>query len=177
VTAEPPHHVAVARLRKPHGLKGEITVFPLTGDPEGVFGAGRSLWVVDLTGMVVGGPLVIERSRAYHREWLLKFRGIDTRDALEPWRGSFLGVPATELQPLAGDEVYLHELEGFAVQLEDGTALGLVSRLYELPAGLTLEVQGPRREFLLPYRREFVRGVDREARRLTVALPDGLLDV
>jgi len=40
-----------------------------------------------------------------------------------------------------------------------------------------LEVQGPRREFLLPYKREFVREVDREARRLTVALPDGLLDL
>jgi ribosomal 30S subunit maturation factor RimM len=55
--------------------------------------------------------------------------------------------------------------------------VGLVSGLYELPAGLMLEVQGPRREFLLPYKREFVRGVDREARRLTVALPDGLLDL
>src|SRR6185503_5306519 len=126
VTAEPPRHLAVARLRKPHGLKGEITVFPLTGDPDGVFGSGRSLWVVDLAGMVVGGPLVVERSRAYHREWLLKFRGIDSRDALEPWRGSFLGVPADELQPLEPGEVYLHELEGFAVQLEDGTAVGLV---------------------------------------------------
>jgi len=177
VTAEPPRHLAVARLRKPHGLKGEITVFPLTSDPEAVFGAGRSLWVVDLGGMVVGGPLVVERSRAYHRQWLLKFRGVDSRDALEPWRGSFLGVPAGELPGLASDEVYLHELEGFAVELQDGTAVGLVSKLYELPAGLMLEVQGPQREFLLPYKREFVRGVDRDARRLTVALPDGLLDL
>jgi 16S rRNA processing protein RimM len=152
-------------------------VFPLTSDPETVFGAGRSLWVVDLGGMVVGGPLVVERGRAYHRQWLLKFRGVDSRDALEPWRGSFLGVPARELPGPAADEVYLHELEGFAVELEDGTAVGLVSKLYELPAGLMLEVQGPEREFLLPYKREFVREVDRDARRLTVALPDGLLDL
>lgn len=177
MTAEPPRHLAVARLRKPHGLKGEITVFPLTSNPETVFGAGRSLWVVDLGGMVVGGPLVVERGRAYHRQWLLKFRGVDSRDALEPWRGSFLGVPAAELPGPAADEVYLHELEGFAVELEDGTAVGLVSKLYELPAGLMLEVQGPEREFLLPYKREFVREVDRDARRLTVALPDGLLDL
>jgi 16S rRNA processing protein RimM len=177
VTTEPPRHLAVARLRKPHGLKGEIAVFPLTGDPEAVFGPGRSLWVVDLAGVVVGGPLVIERSRAYHREWLLKFSGVDSRDALEPWRGSFLGLPAGELPAPAADEVYLHELEGFAVQLEDGTAVGLVSGLYELPAGLMLEVQGPRREFLLPYKREFVRGVDRQGRRLTVALPEGLVEL
>jgi 16S rRNA processing protein RimM len=177
VTPEPPRHVAVARLRKPHGLKGDVTVFPLTGDPDAMFAPGRPLWVLDLGGNVVGGPLVVERSRAYHREWLLAFRGIENRDALEPWRGSFLGIPAEDLGPLAPEEVYLHELEGFAVQLEDGQAVGLVSRLYELPAGLTIEVQGPKREFLLPYKREFVRKVDRDARRLTVALPDGLLDV
>jgi 16S rRNA processing protein RimM len=102
---------------------------------------------------------------------------VENRDALEPWRGTFLALPADELPPPVDDEVYLHELEGFAVQLEDGTAVGLVSAVYELPAGLMLEVQGPRREFLLPYKREFVREVHREARRLTVALPDGLLDL
>jgi 16S rRNA processing protein RimM len=177
VTAGTPRHIAVARLRKPHGLKGDLVVFPLTSDPGAAFAPGRSLWVVDLAGTVTGGPLVVERSRAYHREWLLKFRGLENREALEQWRGGFLALPADQVAPPAKGEVYLHELEGFAVQLEDGTAVGLVSALYELPAGLMLEVQGPRREFLLPYKREFVREVDREARRLTVALPDGLLDL
>jgi len=151
-------------------------VFPLTGDPEVVFSPGRSLWPLDLAGAPVGGPFVIERSRAYHREWLLKFRGMESRDALSPWRGSFLGAPADELPAPAADEVYLHELEGFAVQLEDGTSMGLVSGLYELPAGLMLEIQGSRKEFLLPYKREFVREVDRAARRLTVTLPEGLVE-
>jgi ribosomal 30S subunit maturation factor RimM len=51
-----------------------------------------------------------------------------------------------------------------------------VSAIYELPAGLMIEVQGPKREFLLPYRKEFVREVDREGRRLVVVLPEGLLE-
>lgn len=176
MTAEAPRRLAVARLRKPHGLKGEITIFPLTDDPAGVFVPGRALWVLDLEGQVVGGPLAIERSRAYHREWLLKFKGVETRDALEPWRGRFLGLPAEELAPPAEGEVYLHELEGFAVRLEDGTAVGLVSGVFELPAGIMLEVQGPKREFLLPFRREFVRDVDRAGRRLTVTPPAGLIE-
>ena len=176
MTGDAPRHLAVARLRRPHGLKGEVTIFPLTDDPEAVFAPGRALWVLDLEGQVVGGPLVIERSRAYHREWLVKFQGVESRDALEPWRGRFLGLPAEELAPPAEGEVYLHELEGFAVRLEDGTAVGLVSSVYELPGGVMLEVQGPRREFLLPFKREFVRDVDRAGRRLTVAPPAGLID-
>lgn len=176
MTGDAPRHLAVARLRRPHGLKGEVTIFPLTDDPETVFAPGRALWMLDLEGQVVGGPLAIERSRAYHREWLVKFQGVESRDALEPWRGRFLGLPAEELAPPAEGEVYLHELEGFAVRLEDGTAVGLVSGVYELPGGVMLEVQGARREFLLPFKREFVRDVDRAGRRLTVAPPPGLIE-
>lgn len=169
-------HLVVGRLRKPHGLKGDVAVFPLTDEPEVVLAPGRSVWLVGIDGVVSGGPLEIERSRGYHREWLVKFRGYDGREALEPMRGQFLGAPASMLRPPDADEVYIHELAGFAVRREDETPLGVVTDVYELPAGLTIEVQGPKREFLLPFRSEFVKMVDRAARRLTVALPDGLID-
>lgn len=169
-------YVVVGRLRKPHGLKGDCNLFPLTDDPAGIFAPGRQIWVVDLTGDIVAGPLTVERSREYHREWLVKFEGVESRDGLEPYRAHFLGVPADQLSPLADDEVYLHELDGFSVRLPDETPLGLVSAVYELPAGLMIEVQGPKREFLLPYKKEFVRGVDREGRRLVVTPPEGLIE-
>lgn len=169
-------HLVVGRLRKPHGLKGEIAVFPLTDDPAGTFAGGRDLWVLDLAGEPVAGPFRIERSRIYHRECLLKLRGVEDRDAWSPWRGLLLGAPEDSLRPPAAGEVYLHELAGFAVRDDRGQALGVVSAVYELPAGLMIEVQGARREFLLPYRREFVTAVDRAGRRLTVAPPAGLLD-
>jgi 16S rRNA processing protein RimM len=131
---------------------------------------------MNLEGEVVAGPFPIERSRGYHREWLLKLEGIDERDAWTDWRGQFIGVPQERLPAPEGDEVYLHELAGFAVRNETGDPLGIVSDVYEMPAGLMIEVQGPKREFLLPYRKEFVAAVDREARRLTVTPPAGLLD-
>jgi 16S rRNA processing protein RimM len=175
--AEGTRHVVVGRLRKPHGLKGECTLFPLTDDPETIFASGRELWVVNLAGETVAGPLTIEQSRSYHREWLVKFAGVDSRDALEPFRAHFLGVPAEALGPLAEDEVYLHELDGFSVRLADETPLGLVSAVYELPAGIMIEVQGPKREFLLPYKKEFVQQVDRAGRRLVVTPPEGLIEM
>ena len=65
-----------------------------------------------LDGEVVAGPLTIERSRSYHREWLVKFAGADGREALEPWRGLFVAVPPERVTPPKDDEVYLHELDG-----------------------------------------------------------------
>ncbi len=170
-------YLAVARLRKPHGLKGDFSIFPLTSDPATVFAEGQQLVRMGLDGQLIGEPVEIERSRGYHREWLLKFRGVEARDVLDTWRGQFLGAPAEMLAPPGEGEVYLHELEGFSVRQQDGTPLGLVTSMYELASGLTLQVQGPKREFLLPFKKEFVRRVDREQRVLEVELPEGLVDL
>jgi len=102
--------------------------------------------------------------------------GHGERVQLDPFRGQFVGVPASVLSPPADGEVYLHELEGFAVRRPDGSPLGLVSGFYELPGGLTLEIQGPKREFLLPFRKEFVLHVDRDARMMVVEPPEGLVE-
>lgn len=172
MTSGRPDHFAVGRLRKAHGLKGECTVFPLTDEADRLFATGETVWVLNLEGQAVAGPLTIARSRPYHREWLLTFEGHDRREAIEPWHGHFLGVPPDRLRPPDDDEVWLHELEGFAVRAPDGAPMGLVSAVYDLPSGLVIEVQGPKREVLVPYRKEFVTGVDRKARCLTVALSD-----
>lgn len=170
-------HLVVGRLRKTHGLKGECAIFPLTDDPDAVFAVGRPVWVLNLSGEEVAGPLVVERCRSYHREWLITFVGHTSREAVTPWRGMFLGAPTESLAPPKDDEVYIHELSGFALVAPDGTPLGLVTDVLDFPAGLTLEVQGPKREFLVPFRKEFVRELDRDARRLVVSLPDGLMDI
>jgi 16S rRNA processing protein RimM len=175
VTESGPRRLVIGRLRKPHGLKGEFTVFPLTSTPEVVFTPGSKLWRVDLAGEPLG-ELEIESARPYHREWLIKFRGIADRPTLDSFRGAFLSAEAGILTEPEGDEVYLHELDGFSVRDEAGQPLGLVTNLFELASGLMLEVQGPKREFLLPYKKEFVVGVERKERRLVVRVPNGLLD-
>jgi 16S rRNA processing protein RimM len=152
-------------------------VFPLTAEAARVFAVGRSVWLKDLAGETVAGPLVIERCRPFHREWLIAFAGYADRGAVEPLGGLFLAAEASSLTPLEEGEVYQHELVGFAVQDEAEQALGLVTDFSDLPAGLTLEVQGPKREWLLPYRKEFVVRVDRDARKLVVRLPEGMTEI
>jgi 16S rRNA processing protein RimM len=167
--------IVVGRVRKPHGLKGELSIFPLTDDPDAVFVPGRELRVLDLGGSELG-RLKLEAARGYHREWLLRLAGHGDRNAVEHYRGHFLAVARDELPPLEEGEVYLQELVGWSVRDTDDSPLGLVSSVYELPAGPTIEVQGPAREFLLPFRGEYVLETDRERRRLVVQVPDGLLD-
>ena len=170
-------HLVVGRLRKPHGLKGDCAVFPLTGEPELAFEPGSEVWLRNLSGAAVAGPLRIARSREYHRQWLVAFEGHLDVDAVKPWSGCFLEAAEDRLRAPGEGEVYVHELAGFAMVDGHGSALGLVSDVTELPSGLMLLVQGPKREFLVPFRKEFVVEVDRSARRLVVDLPDGMTDL
>ena len=171
--AAPP--IVVGRVRKPHGLKGELSVFPLTGDPDGVFTRGRVLQLVDLEGTVVGS-VTVEQARTYHRECLMRLVDHTRREAVDGYRGLFLAVPRDEMEPLAEGEVYLRELIGWAVRNEADEPLGLVSDVYELPQGAVIEIQGPKREFMLPLRPEYVKRMDRDARRVIVSVPEGLLE-
>jgi 16S rRNA processing protein RimM len=177
MAGEETRHLVVGRLRKPHGLQGDCAVFPLTGDPELAFAPGATVRLKDLAGEVVAGPLVIARSRAYHRQWLVAFADHLAVDAVKPWSGLFVVADASALRPPGDGEVYLHELAGFSVQDRSGSPLGLVSQVTELPSGLMLLVQGSKREFLVPFRKEFVVDVKRSERTLVVELPDGMLDL
>lgn len=72
---------------------------PLVDRAGALFQPKAKLFVVDEARRVIAGPLVLARRRAYHREWLLGFSGVTSREAVEGWRDLFLAV----LEPDAGD--------------------------------------------------------------------------
>ena len=120
---------------------------------------------------------MIERSRPYHRQWLLKFEEVDSRDVLDEWRQRLFGAPQDELAPPQEDELYEHEVPGTRV-LVQGREVGRATGLVDLPGGghlLAVQVEG--REVLIPFRRPIVVRVDRAARRIEIEPPEGLLEL
>ena len=69
-----------------------MAVIPLVENPGAVFGPKARLLIVDEKKQVLAGPLIIARRRAYHREWLLGFVGVTSRDVVEPWRDQFVAT-------------------------------------------------------------------------------------
>ena len=95
-----PTHLVVGLLKKPHGVRGDALIYPVTDQPDAVFALGKRLLLLDREGRETGRELVIERSRAYHRAWLLHFEGIETREALGDLRERHLAIPLAEARPL-----------------------------------------------------------------------------
>lgn len=169
--------IIVGRVRKAHGIRGDVVVEPITDDPDDVFAPGRRLFAGTASGdPAKGAPeLHIDTAQPFKGGFIIHFAEISGRDAAETWRGRFVLVPSDELTPLGDDEVYIHELPGMRVELESGEVVGTVSATYELPQGLTLDVQREAGSVMIPYDR-VVTHVDRAARVIRVDPPAGLLD-
>jgi len=179
VDAPAPELLIVGRLRKAHGIRGALVVEPLTDAPAAVFAAGRRLLVGTPNGDPdpAGRALVVESARAQpDGSVIVQFSGIADRTAAERWRDRYLLAPAGDLQPPADGEVYVHELPGMTVELPSGQSLGSVSGVLDLPQGLALEVTDGARTAILPFHAEFVRHVDRAARRIVAIPPHGLFE-
>lgn len=174
-----PTHLAVGLLKKPHGVKGDALIFPLTDEPDAIFREGRVLAVLDRQGGPTGSTVTVARARAYHRAWLLHFEGIDDRAALEVLRERCLGITMGEARPLEEGEFYLHELIGLRVELRDRTVVGVVRDVYEAPQGWLLNVrrEDGGKDHLIPFAAGVVRRVDRGEGRVVIAPPEGLLEL
>jgi 16S rRNA processing protein RimM len=177
-----PAFIIVGRVRKAHGVRGEVVVEPITDAPDALFASGRRVFAGTATGDLAPNraELHVESSRPFNDGFLVAFGEIPDRTAAETWRGRYLLVPAEEVPALEEDEVYLHELPGMRVELESGELVGTVDATYELPQGLAIDVRrGAPREgetVLLLFDDRTIACVDREARCIVVTPPEGLLE-
>jgi 16S rRNA processing protein RimM len=175
-----PDLAIVGRVRRAHGIYGELVIEPLTDAPDVVFAPGRRLFA----GTVDGDPapdertLVVEESRPFKGGgWIVAFSGLVDRTEAERWRERYLLVPRAELAPIAEDEVYLHDLLGLEVVLHTSSErVGKVTDVYELPQGVMLDVRREKGSVLIPFRPEIVQRVELDARRLIIDPPEGLLE-
>jgi 16S rRNA processing protein RimM len=145
--------VTIGRVVRVHGLRGEVVVEALSDVP-GRFDPGAAV-VVD------GTPHTVTSSRPHQGRLLVTFDGIVDRTAAEGLRGR--EVTATRADVSDQDTYYAHELVGMAVVLEDGTWVGDVVDLVEIPerAGYDLlEVDTDGHRWLLPAADELVEVAD-----------------
>jgi 16S rRNA processing protein RimM len=182
MTTPAPAFLIVGRVRKAHGIRGEVVVELLTDEPDAIFASGRRVFAGNTAGDLARDrqELHVRTVRPFNEGLLVGFAEVPDRNAADLWRGRYLLAPADEVPAPADDEVYLHDLIGMRVELVDGTTVGTVEEVYELPLGLGVDVRRlPPRDgetVLLPWDERTVTSVDRESRIIVVTPPEGLLE-
>jgi 16S rRNA processing protein RimM len=112
---------------------------------------------------------------------VLHFAGIDSITAAETLKGMTVAIPSSERAALAEDEVYIGDLIGCALVNVAGPEPVVVGEIEQVdrtagPVAL-LVVRGAAGEVLIPFAKSFLRKIDLEARRVEMALPEGLVEL
>jgi len=170
----PEELIAVARVARPQGLRGEVVADLLTDFPDR-FAALSELRAVRPGGAV--DVLRLERVRPHKRRVVLKFAGYDTVERPEELRGAQLKVRREELVALPEDFYYGFDLEGCEVMTVAGESLGRVAEVQRHGAAELLAVRGGAREYLIPFALGICREINVAARRIVVDPPEGLLEL
>jgi 16S rRNA processing protein RimM len=169
----------VGRVRRAHGIRGELVVESLTDAPDAIFAAGRRVFAGTRSGDLAPGQpeLQIVRSQPFKGGFIVAFEGIADRTTAETWRDRTLLVPESEIEPPADDQLFIHDLLGMRVSRVNGDEVGEVTDVFELPQGLVIEVRRPRGDsVLLPFDDHTVTSVDAERRTILVDPVEGLVD-
>ena len=169
----------VARIGKPHGLLGEVTVQLHTDDPQRRFADGAVLATQAAAGSGVPRQLTVRSTRVHRGIWLVAFEGIPDRTGAESLRGTRLFVDAVEGLPEDDDEGwYEDELAGLAAVTVDGQEVGTVTALQTGAAQDLLVVRlTTGGEALVPFVESIVPVVDIPGRRVVLDPPPGLLEL
>ncbi len=167
-----PRYLAVGRVLRPHGIRGELRVEILTDYPE---------HLAEVPCLYVGEshtPYPLRGFRFHKGAMLVRLEGCDDRNAAEALRGDYLYVALEDAVPLEEGEYYLFQLEGMEVFTEEGDRLGEIVEVIALPgANEVYVVHGPRGERLIPATREVVQALDLDAGRMIIRPLPGLLEV
>jgi 16S rRNA processing protein RimM len=169
----------VARIGKPHGLLGEVTVQLHTDDPQRRFAAGAVLATQAAAGSGVPRQLTVRSTRVHRGVWLVAFEGVPDRTGAESLRGTRLFVDAAEGLPEDDDEGwYEDELAGLAAVTVDGQEVGTVTALQTRAAQDLLVVRlAAGGEALVPFVESIVPVVDIPGGRVVLDPPPGLLEL
>ncbi|MBX2865742.1 MAG: ribosome maturation factor RimM [Leptolyngbyaceae cyanobacterium MAG.088] len=178
--------LAIGRIVGPHGLNGEVRVYPDSDFPER-FEQPGDRWLLK-PGASQPEPITLVKGRFQEGKglYILKLGGIDSRDQAEALRNTQLLVAADDRLPLEPGEFHVGDLMGLAVILQaTGENLGTVIDVYRagndlLEVALDTDSSEPvkttPRTVLIPFVEAIVPVVDLKQRRVEITPPAGLIE-
>lgn len=168
-----PDLVCMGFLGKAHGIKGEISMKWLGETPP-----------------AAGMPVLLEKGseepraceilsvRLHKDRYLIFLKNVENRTMAEQLSGSAIFVEKSSLPPLDENEVFLDELIGYDVFLENGNYAGKLDHV-EFPANQQIWVisKPGEEDFLFPAREASILEIDGNEKKIIINPPSGLWEL
>ena len=165
--------IAIGRITKSIGIKGELRVQPLTEHAERFNGVREVALGESNTGDKV---FEIQSVRIARDHVVLKVSGIDSREEADAVKGRYVLIPDEKAVKNPEDTYFIHDLIGMTVTTDKGVEAGEIVDVVRLPGGDTWIIKQGSREILIPGVKEFIRNVDVKGRTVEIHTIEGLLE-
>lgn len=164
----------VGVITSPHGIQGEVKVFPTTDD----INRFKKLKEVFLDTGRERVLLHVERVKFFKGMAILKFKEFSSINEVEQYRKKDLYVSRDQAVKLEPNENFIADLIGLSVVTDQGEEFGTVKDILQTGANDVYVIDGTDgKEYLFPSIRECILDVDLEAGKVLVHILDGLLDL
>lgn len=166
-----PFFVVMGKLRKPHGIRGEMVMTVLTDFPE-LLAPGQEVYVGEEY-----QPLTVRSIRWHKDDMLVGFEEYEDRDLVGVHRNQLLFITVEDLPELPEEEFFFHEMIGLEVITDTGQELGTLGEILDTGANdvYVVEREG-KKDILLPATEEVILEVSLEKGWMKVHLLPGLMD-
>jgi 16S rRNA processing protein RimM len=191
--------VWLARIKRTQGRKGEVFAEVLTDFPE-KFSERKRLWLLKSSSGASGDVSGDAHEITLVHHWMhkggvvLQFAGIDSISAAEELAGCVVAIPRADRAQLDEGDVYIGDLIGCTLvdvagaepvvvgEIEDvDRSAGPVAMLVVIPPRGSVGDPGKQAnsddEILIPFAKDYLKRVDVEAKRVEMALPEGLVEL
>jgi 16S rRNA processing protein RimM len=165
--------VAVGRIVRTQGRRGEVRVEPLTDAPERLAEL-RECWLVP---PAAGERHDVEAVWFQGRVPVVKLAGSASMTDAQALVGRLVMIPRAAVRQLPPDRYYAFDLVGCVVETPEGASLGTISEVLVGPEHDYWTVQRAGGAWLLPAVGAIVERVDLAARRVVARPPEGLVEL
>ncbi len=163
--------VTVGRLGRPHGLNGELVLFPDTDNPERFVTGARMT-----AAMRPPRQLTVSDIRPHRGALLVSFAGVVTINAAEELANAELTVDQDDLRSLDAGEYWPEDLVGLEAHTGDGEVVGRVVDVILGGAQDRLVIERADGRFEVPFVEALVPEVDLAGGSVLIAELRGLLE-
>lgn len=158
--------IVIGKIGAPQGVRGEVRIIPLTEFPERF----KKLKTAHLDD---GTDLEVESVR-YHQEFvLLKFKGLNDRNAIEHLKNRLIQIERKDLMPLPEGHYHVFDIIGLTVYNEQDECLGNISDVLQTGSNDVYVVeQKDKLPLLIPGLKSVVQKIDIASGKMIVKLQE-----
>ena len=165
--------IAIGRISKPHGVKGEIRIEYFNPEEPHMFSHYQTIFLQGDEKSLHPYRLLTVRP---HKKFILaQLEGIQSRAEAEQLRGKVVLIDPAELPPLKEDEYYWQDILGMRVVSEQGEDVGTIKEIVPTGSNDVYVVQRGTQEFLIPATQDAIMSIDIKGRTMVIRPLEGLL--